>query len=208
MGYILRVSTLARQGAAHSLKVNWPIVLAILAILIAIPGIYFGLAASRGWWPFPPSSPTSPNVAPRPIEFGSSVQELRTKQQVRELTELESGSNILKIPNGAYGFMHPFNDLTIATGLERTSLRRLSDGLDIWEVHKTQDSRISLLGFVSEQDRLRLLGPQRKEPIEILFFAQSYREFNNVLTIPSERIKKLDARRLNGGPLVIDMTVN
>ena len=103
---------------------------------------------------------------------------LRAKHQVRDLTDLEDGTGLHRLPNGVYGF-------TYVPGLRDTPLFRTSRP-HTFEMHKLADGKVLLVGYVSKQLAARI-GSDR-QPVEVRLFPAPRDEADTLVSLPLTRM--------------------
>ena len=124
----------------------------------------------------------------------ASLEELRRKNGVRELQALENDLNLSRLPNGVYGYTVPWiidsdpTGVVGATGVSRIALLRRSGGTAVMEVHKSSQGMVYIIGFVSQDQLVRLQDPSRKSPLDITLFFSPYQSFDEVVALPVEQI--------------------
>ena len=128
------------------------------------------------------------------VLIGYSVEELRKKNYVRKMMELEDGQN-LSDANGVYGFVYglfvsrsfsyrPIHDFD-------PLLHRNRRDNDI-EIHKTPSGETMLLLYVDEGSVARLAGIDQVGDI-FAFFSQ-HKAHNVLVAVPISRIVNWDHR--------------
>jgi hypothetical protein len=106
------------------------------------------------------------------------LEELRAKNQVRPLTEEESGNGIDHLPNGVYGF-------TYSPLLDNYPLFKVRD-LRSYESHKLPDGSALLLGFVTEGESMQLEAG--RESVTLHLFAEPTAEASRFVAVPTAHV--------------------
>lgn len=107
------------------------------------------------------------------------LEELRTKNQLRALTEDESGTGIDRLPAGVFGF-------TGSPAEDNFPLFNKKD-LKSYEAHKLPDGSAILVGFVAQGDKMKL--DAGRELVTIFLFPDPQNEANVMVTIPMMRVQ-------------------
>lgn len=127
---------------------------------------------------------------------------LRRKNHVRLLREIENELRLDKIPNGVFGFVFPD---WIGPRLEAIPIvHRNSLGARGLEIHKLQDGTVVFLGYVSQENILKL--ETSKEPIEIHLFTIRWDEASTLVSIPFSWVLWSENRRFRDG-YVLDLSL-
>ena len=125
---------------------------------------------------------------------GYSVEELRKKNNVREMMELEDGQN-LSDANGVYGFVHGLfvSGIFIYRPILDFDplLHRDRRDNDI-EIHKTPSGETMLLLYVDEGSVARLAGIDQVGDIFVFF--SPHKAHNVLVAVPISRIVNWDHR--------------
>ena len=103
---------------------------------------------------------------------------LRAKHRVRDLTDLEDGTGLHRLPNGVYGF-------TYAPGPKDTPLFRTFRP-HTFEMHKLADGKVLLVGYVSGELATRIQSD--REPVEVRLFPGPRGEANTLVSLPFARM--------------------
>lgn len=152
----------------------------------------------------------SSGSASRRVEFDTafqtagSLEELRKKNGVRELRPLENDLNLSRLPNGIYGFTVPWiintdsTGVVGGTGLSRISLHRTGGGTAVMEMHKSEQGQVYIIGFVTQDQLIRMQDPSRRASLGITLFFHPYQNFDELVAVPYERIISSDNRSVEG----------
>jgi hypothetical protein len=105
---------------------------------------------------------------------------LRTKNQVRPLTETEEGFGLDRVPDGVYGF-------TCAVGQWDAPLFK-KQGFLSYEIHKLADGTALLLGYLTEEDAARLKNSQGLATVHL--FAASDERARVFVSLPLHHIRR------------------
>jgi len=122
---------------------------------------------------------------------------LRTKHQVRIVTDSEEGIPFGQLSNGVYGF-------TYSPAQESLPLfQRMA--YQSFEVHKLQDGTELILGFVSGDDKAKIDSKQGL--IDLKIYPDPYNDATHLITLPSSRISnhKRGVARTDGNFLKVDL---
>src|SRR5262249_15183702 len=124
-------------------------------------------------------------------------EELRTKNNVRIVTDSEEGIPFGQLSNGVYGF-------TYSPAQESLPLfQRMA--YQSFEVHKWHDGTELILGYVTEGDKARI--DSNEGLIDIKFYPDKYNDATHFMTIPTSRISnhKRGVARTDGNYLKVDL---
>jgi hypothetical protein len=106
-------------------------------------------------------------------------EDLRSKNQVRALTEEESGTGIDRLPSGVYGF-------TYSPLSENYPLFRDHD-MRSYEAHKLPDGSAVLLGFVTQGESMQMEAG--RESVTIHLFPEPTGEASLFTAVPTNRVQ-------------------
>lgn len=113
---------------------------------------------------------------------------------------LENDKNLSQLPNGVFGYTVPWiinsnsSGIVGGTGVDKISLEQKSFGTLVMEVLKDSHGRVYVVGFVSQEQLVRMQDPSRTTDVQALVFFLSYQEFNQLVALPLERIISSDNR--------------
>ena len=154
------------------------------------------------------------------IRFGHSVEDLRTTNAVRELTNSENDLSLYHLPSGVFGWVEAYkldspqlwlpdsplgpDFLVLASG---TQIRKSKKSNSEVEIHKAQDGTVRLLAFVNDSTRLQLQQPSRANPIQVLLLFRQYEQYQYAVSIPRDRIRWFRHRSFGDGETVADASV-
>ena len=125
----------------------------------------------------------SPNP-PRPAETSSGdIELLRVRHQVRRLEPQEEGFPIASLPAGVHGFTSAPGHDQIPVFAKKT--------YHTFEVHKTADGTVHLIGFVTGQEAADLAAG--KEGAGITLFPDPWETSQCLVSVPLARL--VPARR-------------
>lgn len=152
------------------------------------------------------SIPTTP--APSPLTTSARIVELRKQHNLRALGELEDGLTVNRLPNGIYGFIFTdeFDGAAGRNMSEYATLRSQLIGDNRVEIHKLEDGRLLVVGFVSPQDAVRLQDPSKVGITDVLFMPREYGIFTELVSIPTAQLRSVSSR--SGGPGIFDLQID
>ena len=133
------------------------------------------------------------------LESQKALQSLRKKNNVRPLHDLENGLDLSKLPNGIFGFYIPWADFNSDITLDQHS-----GGTAVVEFHKLLNGQLVIVGFVSQENILRLQATTTN--VSIKFFPEPWEEAHTIIAIPVDRVLSKDDRTFQSG-YVLDLMV-
>jgi hypothetical protein len=154
------------------------------------------------------------------ILFGTSINDLRTTNAVRQLTNSENELNLWALPNGVFGWVESYKldpptlwmpgstfapDFPVAAS--STCLRTTKKWTEDVEIHKARDGTVRISAFVNDATRLQLQQPSRSTQIQVLLAFQEYKEYRFAASIPRDRIQQFNHRTLDDGEPIADATI-
>ncbi len=125
-------------------------------------------------------------------DVAPEIQTLRALHQVKLVEETDEGGAAEELPNGVYGFTYSPQEQSPVFS------KRM---FQIFEVHKTLDGEVQIIGFISETDAQKLAA-KTEEFISIHLYPEPYESAVKAIGIPKSQI--LEHRgpiRENGNPL-------
>ena len=128
------------------------------------------------------------------VLIGYSVEELRKKNNVREMMELEDGQS-LSDANGVYGFVYGlavFREFNFRPNHDFDSLLGRARRDNDIEIHKTPSGETMLLLYVDEGSVARLAGIDQVGDIFVFF--SPHKAHNVLVAVPISRIVDWDYR--------------
>ena len=128
------------------------------------------------------------------VLIGYSVEELRKKNNVREMMELEDGQN-LSDANGVYGFVYGlfvFREFNFRPNHDFDPLLGRARRDNDIEIHKTPSGETMLLLYVDEGSVARLAGIDQVGDIFVFF--SPHKAHNVLVAVPISRIVNWDHR--------------
>jgi hypothetical protein len=117
------------------------------------------------------------------------IEELRSKNNVRLVTDDESGTGIDRLPGGVYGF-------TYSPAEDNFPLFK-NKALRSYEAHKLADGSAVLLGFVAQGDSLKM--ETGRESVAVRLFPEPQEEAGVLASIPLGRILSHEEHSQRGG---------
>lgn len=108
------------------------------------------------------------------------LEDLRSKNQVRLVTEDEDGTGIDHLPNGVYGF-------TCSPAEEDFPLF-VQKALRSYEAHKLGDGTAVLVGFLTQGESLQMSAG--RESVTVHLFSDPQEEADVLVTIPMTRVQR------------------
>ena len=112
-----------------------------------------------------------------PIET-KEIEELRTKHQVRPVSDEEEGTGIDRLPSGVYGF-------TYSPAADNFPLFKKQD-LNSYETHKLADGSAILIGYLTKEEAETL--DTTKEPALLHLFHDPKDNAATLVTLPMARV--------------------
>ncbi len=138
------------------------------------------------------------------------IKEFREKDNVSELSTLESGKPAKELPDGIYSFVYPVIISTRKNNLRESLLKvstlRFKSYEDEFEVHFINKEEIILLGFVSEKDASDISYLTGNDSHSIVLSPLLFNGFKSFVAIPIDRIVSSRDRAIEiseGKPLYI-----
>jgi hypothetical protein len=107
------------------------------------------------------------------------LEELRTKNRVRALTEEESGTGIDRLPSGVYGF-------TYSPLADNYPLFKDRD-LRSYESHKLPDGSALLLGFITQGESMQLEAG--RQSVTLRLFSEPTGDASLFVAVPTDRVQ-------------------
>lgn len=152
--------------------------------------------------------------------FSSLIDDLRLKNQVREMLDSENGLPIYELPSGVFGWvearkLHTPNPwFPKSTSMTFTLFpnplkltKKPSYGHNI-EIHKAITGNEYIVGYVPDSSRMLLDYPKRDNPLKITLMMQSKDEYKIAAAIPMDRVLDFDSREFASGEAVVDVRVS
>jgi hypothetical protein len=106
------------------------------------------------------------------------LEEFRTKNKVRALTEEESGTGIDRLPSGVYGF-------TYSPLADNYPLFKARDSRT-YESHKLTEGSAVLLGFITQGESMQLEAG--RESVTLHLFPEPTGEASRFVAVPTDRV--------------------
>jgi hypothetical protein len=161
---------------------NWIVALIWLLVLLiaALIPIVYARRRSRGAGA-PVVTPIDPGLDP--VEAKRQI--LRAQHQVRPLSLLDDGFGLNKLQDGVYGFA------MLPVSRDSPVLRATQPGL--FEIHKTLEGAIQIVGFTSPAATAAL----RTERLRALLFAEPTPEAPILVSLPLSRVLRYVSRDRN-----------
>lgn len=167
---------------------------------------------------FPSQAPTRTACADEAFSIDFIVEDdidaSREVNQVRELTPLQEGLNICKLPKGVFGYEQPHLIDRILhegwNGVCELSLSKSPPDVpwdDRLEIHKSSDGNVFVFAYVSESNLLSLQDQSRRQEIDFFLFNKPFKEHSRLIGIPLSRIKAWSDRDIEDNVTVIDATL-
>lgn len=155
------------------------------------------------------------------FQTADSIEILRQSSGVRSLTEQENQLPLWELPDGVFGYVeaYKFNTPEMRI-LDRSDIERnfaLNKYLQLCqspvfngyaEIHKSKNNNISLICFVTEEDRILLQNPSRTESVKLTVSLTKTQKRNRVIAIPRERLEYWRQRMLGDGECVGDARIS
>ena len=174
----------------------WPIVAVIATILTVVVSVSVVLS----WLDEP---------APDELLAGLSVEEVRKRNQVRQMFETEQGLHLSHL-SGIYGYVDPVNAIWLLRppGLFRSRLDpRVHRGENLSgsevEIHKTADGKIMALVYLTEADAGKLSSAERGG-VEVFAFFEADDDHPVLVGLPQSRVQDARYQYYNFAPVVIE----
>lgn len=154
--------------------------------------------------PESPLSPISIELLPgiTPTNAEASRVALRLKRQLRELTFLESGKRMSNAPSGTYLFSYALRlDSEAVTDRTFQVNSRVSGQGNSrhFEFHRTLEGKDFLIGFASETDAANVSNLNGRDRVRIVLFPDPHHAPMTMLSIPVDRIVRVNERPLLEG---------
>ncbi len=143
----------------------------------------------------------------------TSVEEIREETKVIGLAPLEEGVEILKIPNGRFGYTVPWvirddgNTVVGGTGVDRVTLSSSGGGTAVMEVHKDHMGNVHIIAFVNDQLQLDLHNCDGEKEITGIIAFSCHEDFPHVVAIPVDRILNYSDRHVSKYDYIADITI-
>lgn len=136
------------------------------------------------------------------IIASKSVKGIREYNGVILVKGLEEDEELEKLPNGRYGYTVPWRKIDYTTEITT------KHGTSELEIHKDINGKLSMIGYVTDSDLLKI-SSNRGKIIDLIVFIELYNKYpeaNNALSIPvNQIINKRDKHKYGGDVTVIDM---
>jgi hypothetical protein len=117
-------------------------------------------------------------ILPVPTEV-KEIEELRTKHQVRLVTDEEEGTGIDRLPKGVYGF-------TYSPAADNFPLFKKQE-INAYESHKLPDGTALLIGYLTPREADTL--ETTKQSALLHLFPNAKNEAATLVTIPMTRVQ-------------------
>jgi len=217
-----------------SIPLRTAIIIVVVAIIfIVILYLIIRLSKPKPEKTFSQKQPTSSATLDIPIpgnipkehllEFqtADSIEMLRQNNGVRPLIREENQLTLWELPDGVFGYIEAFKlNLSGGRWVDTSDIERnfaLNKYLQLCqnpvfnryaEIHKSKNGNISLICFVTEEDRILLQNPSRFELVELTVSLTKTQKRNRVIAIPRERLEYWRERSLSDGECVGDARIS
>jgi len=155
------------------------------------------------------------------VHLSNSIEELRSLEEVRELTNSENELNLYQLPNGVYGWVEshkldtpnlwipdaPFAEDSFAIPSSIQLRKEKKWGNDI-EVHKDKDGVVRVQAFITDNTRLQLQKPNRAEVLSLTVVFRAYSEYKFIASLPRESVESFKHREFSDSETAADIRVS
>ena len=117
------------------------------------------------------------------------IEELRSKNKVRLVTDEESGTGIDRLPRGVYGFTYSPAEVNFPLFKDKA--------LRAYEAHKLGDGNAVILGFVPQGDSLKM--ETGRESVKVHLFPEPQEEASVLVSIAMDRVLSHQQHSQRGG---------
>ena len=195
--FVSRVSPRAWSRSMVVLRQRiWPIVVVIATIFTLV----VSLVSISSWIEDP---------APDEFLVGLSVEELRARNQVRQMFETEQGLHLSHL-SGIYGYVDPIDAIWLLRppAVLRPRLDpRVHRGENLSgrevEIHKTADGKIMALVYLTEADAGKLSRAERGG-VEVFAFFEADDGHPILASLPQSRVRDIRYQYHYFAPVVIE----
>lgn len=158
------------------------------------------------------------------ILLAVSIQDLRSKNNVKQMKKLHSGCNLSSMPIGVYGFIdanklpspNSFPDIIGVGGIgfeyrfepRRRPVSSVRQMPDQCELHKTNAGNLYVVGCITKEQSIELSSAVYNKDKEFMLFFDKYDEFNYFAAIPYRNIETISHRMLDDGAFLFDINLN
>ncbi len=149
-----------------------------------------------------------------------TIEKLREKSGVRPLRDTENELSLYQLPKGVFGWVESYKLNTprfwIQNSLLGTDhpvlplstklLQKKRFGNEV-EIHKTETGAFNIVAFVSDESRIFLENPSRREAIKVVLVFRNYKNYDQPISIPRDRLKHWESRSFGDNEPVADVWV-
>lgn len=134
-------------------------------------------------------------------DISGLLTKIRTDDKLREITALESEKTLNTISNNTYAFLSATNleigsQSTFSEIFEK-KVKRFNEYPSLYfEIHKFNDNKVELLGFISEETLSKINPLDSETTKNIVIFPTSYEEFNHLILISIDQIISINNREI------------
>ena len=218
--------TLMGTGLNHY-NISVPGYISIAVGVVGIPTVfvwnYFKQRTSKP----PKVQDTAPGEAPQAREeplpdfiTAETIEKLREKSGVRPLRDNENELSLYHLPKGIFGWVESYKLNTPRFWMQNslfgpdhpvlplsTKLSQKNRFGNEVEIHKTDTGAFNIVAFVSEEGRMFLEDPSRGEAIKVVLVFRDYKNYDQPISIPRDRLKHWESRSFGDNEPVADVWV-
>jgi len=152
--------------------------------------------------------------------MAESVEKLREKQGVRPMRDTENELSLYHIPKGVFGWVESYklnspliwtedslfgqDHRVLPMSAKLSQKRRYTNEV---EIHKSDTGTVNVVVFVSDETRIRLEDPSRKDAIGVVVVFRLYKNYHQPIAIPRERLTYWESRSFGDNEPVADVWV-
>ena len=149
-----------------------------------------------------------------------TIEKLREKSGVRPLRDTENELSLYHLPKGVFGWIESYKLNTPQFWIKDSLLGPDHPGLPLStklfqkkrfssavEIHKTETGALNIVAFVSEESRIFLENPSRREAIKVVLVFRNYKNYDQTISIPRDRLKHWESRSFGDNEPVADVWV-
>jgi hypothetical protein len=173
----------------------------------------------------PPSKPVEdkPQATVEPLPnfiMAESVEKLREKQGVRPMRDTENELSLYHISKGVFGWVESYklnspriwmegslfgpDHRVLPMSTKLSQKRRYTNEV---EIHKSDSGTVSVVVFVSDEPRMQLEDPSRRDATRIVVVFRLYKTYHQPIAIPRERLEYWESRSFGDNEPVADVWI-
>lgn len=152
--------------------------------------------------------------------MAETIEKLREKNGVRPLRDTENELSLYYLPKGVFGWVESYkldspriwmedslfgpDHRVLPLSIKLFQKRRFGNEV---EIHKSDTGTFNVVAFVSDETRVVLENPSRKDAIKVVVVFRHYKNYDQPIGIHRERLEYWESRSFGDGEAVADAWV-